>query len=48
MDLVGNQLDMAVQGPDSSWALGPSCQVGNQSIVVVPLGVPLGVLALGV
>jgi len=30
---------MAVQGPDNSWALGPNCQGGYQSTVVVPLGV---------
>ena len=46
MDPVGNCSDTDVQGLDSSWASGPSCQGGNRNTVVVPLVVPLGVLAL--
>jgi len=46
MDQVGSQSGMAVQGPESSWALGPSCLGGNQKTVVVPLVVPQQVLAL--
>jgi len=45
MDPVGNQLDTAVQGPDNGGASGPSCQGGNLNAVVVPLVMPLGVLA---
>ena len=42
---AGDQLDMAVQGPGSSWALGPICQVGNQNTVGVPQGLQLGAQA---
>ena len=43
---VDNQMDTAVQRPESSWASGPSCLGGSQKAVVVLLVVPLGVLAL--
>ena len=46
MGPAGNQLDKAGQGLDSSWALGPMGQGGNQSTGVMPLVVQLGVLAL--
>src|SRR5882724_12343869 len=42
MGLVDNRLDTVVQGLDSNWASGPSCQGGNQSAEVVPLVVRLG------
>ena len=45
MDPVGNQLDTAVQGPDNGGASGPSCQGGNLNAAVVPLVVPLEMLA---
>ena len=46
MDHVGYKLGTALQGPDNSGALGPSCQGGNRNAAVVPLVVQLGAGAL--